>query len=80
MCGPCGVMPTSGTSSGSASGTSSGATSGTSSGVATTGASGSSGAPAPGCSQYGQICTTASDCCSGLPCSSGRCGVLYIPR
>jgi hypothetical protein len=27
----------------------------------------------PGCAQYGQTCTTAAECCNGIPCSSGRC-------
>jgi hypothetical protein len=26
-----------------------------------------------GCALYGQICTTASDCCNGVTCSDGRC-------
>jgi hypothetical protein len=32
------------------------------------------------CAQFGQICQTAADCCNGLPCASGRCGVTFIPR
>jgi hypothetical protein len=59
----------------------SGATSSSGSVSATSGASGpSAGASggAPACSQYGQLCTTSADCCSGLPCSGGRCGVVII--
>ena len=26
-----------------------------------------------GCAQYGQICTQNSDCCNGVPCTSGTC-------
>jgi hypothetical protein len=26
-----------------------------------------------GCSLYGQICSTASNCCNGVPCTGGRC-------
>jgi hypothetical protein len=26
-----------------------------------------------GCALYGQICSTASDCCNGVPCTGGRC-------
>jgi hypothetical protein len=32
--------------------------------------------PSPGstsCAQYGQVCTQASDCCSGVPCIGGTC-------
>lgn len=29
--------------------------------------------PAPNCAQYGQMCTTAVDCCGGVPCTNGRC-------
>jgi hypothetical protein len=28
-----------------------------------------------GCALYGQVCTTSSDCCNGVPCTSGRCEV-----
>jgi hypothetical protein len=37
---------------------------------------GDGGSPPPvdaGCALYGQVCTTASDCCYGLPCTNGRC-------
>ena len=27
----------------------------------------------PTCALYGQVCTTASQCCNGVPCSNGRC-------
>jgi hypothetical protein len=26
-----------------------------------------------GCALYGQVCTTAADCCNGIPCTGGRC-------
>jgi hypothetical protein len=29
--------------------------------------------PDAGCALYGQICTTAADCCNGVPCTGGRC-------
>jgi hypothetical protein len=29
--------------------------------------------PKPPCAEYGQICTTSSDCCNGVPCVDGRC-------
>jgi hypothetical protein len=29
--------------------------------------------PDAGCALYGQVCTTSSDCCYGVPCSDGRC-------
>jgi hypothetical protein len=29
--------------------------------------------PGPVCAEYGQQCTTAADCCNGIPCTSGRC-------
>jgi hypothetical protein len=29
--------------------------------------------PDAGCALYGQVCTTASDCCYGIPCTNGRC-------
>jgi hypothetical protein len=31
------------------------------------------GGPASGCSLYGQVCQTAANCCSGVPCTGGRC-------
>jgi hypothetical protein len=64
-CGPCG----SGSSSG---GSSSSSGSGSSSGGSSSG-SGSSGGPDAGCSLYGQLCTTAAQCCNGVPCTLGRC-------
>jgi hypothetical protein len=30
------------------------------------------------CSLYGQLCQSTADCCNGLPCSTGRCG-LPVP-
>lgn len=27
----------------------------------------------PGCAQYGQTCTSAAECCNGVPCTGGRC-------
>jgi hypothetical protein len=30
----------------------------------------------PTCALYGQVCSTASDCCAGVPCSGGRCVVF----
>jgi hypothetical protein len=33
-----------------------------------------SGSPPPSsCALYGQICTTAANCCNGVPCTFGRC-------
>jgi hypothetical protein len=32
--------------------------------------------PPPGCAAYGQVCTTASDCCNGVPCMGGRCLIV----
>jgi hypothetical protein len=34
------------------------------------------GAPPPpdgGCASFGQLCSTSSDCCDGVPCTNGRC-------
>lgn len=31
------------------------------------------GTPPPGCALYGQSCAVTSDCCDGVPCTSGRC-------
>lgn len=28
------------------------------------------------CAQYGQVCAQSADCCNGVPCTNGRCGVL----
>ncbi len=28
------------------------------------------------CALFGQVCTTSSQCCYGLPCSNGRCGAI----
>jgi hypothetical protein len=28
------------------------------------------------CAQYGQVCTASGDCCAGLMCIEGRCGVI----
>jgi hypothetical protein len=35
-------------------------------------------AATPVCATYGQLCQLSSDCCNGLPCTTGRCG-LPIP-
>lgn len=34
---------------------------------------GATDASAPGCAEYGQLCTTGADCCGGVACSNGRC-------
>jgi hypothetical protein len=34
---------------------------------------GEGGSPEAGCALYGQVCTTAANCCYGLPCTNGRC-------
>jgi hypothetical protein len=39
------------------------------------GATGSGGAGGA-CAQYGQMCTSASDCCGGVPCTNGICTVV----
>ncbi|HEY8039539.1 MAG TPA: hypothetical protein VIF15_07085 [Polyangiaceae bacterium] len=57
VCGPCGGGTDGGTGDGGTTGDS-----GT-----TTGDAGG------GCALYGQICAVASDCCNGVPCTSGRC-------
>ena len=31
--------------------------------------------PPPVCSQYGQICASATDCCNAIPCSAGVCRI-----
>jgi hypothetical protein len=31
----------------------------------------------PGCSLYGQTCTTGANCCDGVPCTGGRC--IFLP-
>jgi hypothetical protein len=39
---------------------------------------GDGGVPTPpdgGCGLYGQICTTAANCCNGVPCTDGRCQI-----
>jgi hypothetical protein len=38
--------------------------------------SGGGDAAGGGCSLYGQICQTSSDCCGGIPCTGGRCITL----
>jgi hypothetical protein len=68
-CGPCGGGSSSGGTSSSGSGSSSGGTS--SSGGSSSGSS--SGGPDAGCALYGQVCTTSAQCCSGVPCTNGRC-------
>jgi hypothetical protein len=56
-CGPCGAASDGGTSAGDG-------------GTPTADGGGYVDA---GCALYGQVCTTASDCCYGLPCTNGRC-------
>jgi hypothetical protein len=34
---------------------------------------GTAGVPPAACAEYGQQCTTSSDCCNGVPCSGGQC-------
>ena len=29
--------------------------------------------PPPTCALYGQTCNVSTDCCSGVPCTAGRC-------
>ncbi len=36
-------------------------------------------ASAPGCAQYGQVCTSMADCCNGITCWNGRCMDAVIP-
>jgi hypothetical protein len=57
-CGPCGGGYDGGTSPGDG-------------GTPTT--DGGGGYVDAGCGLYGQVCSTASDCCYGLPCTNGRC-------
>ena len=37
------------------------------------GSEGGTGGTDAGCGLYGQLCTTSSDCCNGVPCTTGRC-------
>jgi len=64
--GTCGTPVTEGT--GGATGA------GGAAGTAGSGSNGTGGAPA--CAEYGQMCSLDSDCCGGVPCSSGTC---YVP-
>jgi hypothetical protein len=74
ICGPCGGPGTDGGTGGSPDGGT-----GTPDGGTGTPDSGTPPPPPPiTCAQYGQICTVNSDCCNGIPCSSGRCGI--VPR
>ena len=63
VCGPCGGPAPDGGVSGGGDGGGTGA--------------GDGGSPPPpvdaGCSLFGQVCTTAAQCCYGLPCTNGRC-------
>jgi hypothetical protein len=60
VCGPCGGPPGDGGTTGGDGGT--------------TGDGGTIGSPDGGtCGLFGQICTQASDCCNGVPCTDGRC-------
>jgi hypothetical protein len=62
------------TTSGSAMGKCGPCGTGSSSGGSSSG-SGSSGGPdaGPTCALYGQVCTSSSQCCNGVPCTMGRC-------
>jgi hypothetical protein len=40
---------------------------------------GTSDASAPGCAQYGQVCTTGADCCNNVTCYNHRCMEAPIP-
>ncbi|HEX2676088.1 MAG TPA: hypothetical protein VHM19_05595, partial [Polyangiales bacterium] len=76
--GTCSIPPPTGGSGGSG-GTGGGAGSGGTGGGAGTGGSGAGGTGGTGgsgsgpCAQYGQSCKVTSDCCSGIPCTSGSC-------
>jgi hypothetical protein len=67
--GSCGTPATEGT----------GGTSGAGGAALTAGAAGIAGSTSieqggsPWCSEYGQICKTASDCCASIPCTQGTC-------
>ncbi|HTA89047.1 MAG TPA: hypothetical protein VK745_05715, partial [Polyangiaceae bacterium] len=62
-----------GSTVGSCATTGGGGTGGTGSGGSpSTGGSSAGGSPGA-CAEYGQICTVASDCCNGVPCTSGIC-------
>jgi hypothetical protein len=50
-----------------------GGTSGTGGQPATGGTPATGGIPIPVCSEYGQTCSVASDCCNDVPCTAGRC-------
>ncbi len=30
------------------------------------------------CAEWGQVCSTAADCCAGVPCTAGRCLIVQI--
>jgi hypothetical protein len=64
-CGPCGG-PVGDGGTGSDGGT-------TGSDGGTLGGDSGTGGTDGGCALYGQICTTSSDCCNGVPCTNGRC-------
>jgi hypothetical protein len=72
VCGPCGG----GGGGGDAGALPDGGSGGGGGGGAGDGAGGGGGGGGTGggtCAQYGQICQTAANCCSGLPCTNGRC-------
>jgi hypothetical protein len=73
--GTCGqTPPPPGTGTGGTTGSGGTGSGGTGSGgTGGDGAGGSGGTGTPVCSQYGQICTQASDCCNGIPCDQGIC-------
>jgi hypothetical protein len=73
--GTCSVPPVSQPAAGSGGAGGSGGVGGASAGTGGTAGSepGTSGQPAPQCSQYGQSCATATDCCDSTVCSAGYC-------
>jgi hypothetical protein len=73
ICGPCGAPP--GGGGGSPDGGALGAPDGGGGGG---GAPDGGGGAGPTCALYGQICTSASQCCNGVPCD-GRCEI-NVPR
>lgn len=69
VCGPCGGPPPPGDAGGPQDG---------GVGIPDAGGPGGPGDGGITCSQYGQVCTTSTDCCNGVPCTLGRC--YFIPR
>jgi hypothetical protein len=64
MCGPCG---------GGGGGDAGAPPDGGGPGGPNDGGGGEGGGGSGSCSQYGQICQAAANCCNGLPCTNGRC-------